>query len=61
MPFLSPAQLEAIEWPGMLRPLVDRYGAVAVYRVGLRALRYPPIWVHAHTEAAAVFEALQAV
>jgi hypothetical protein len=32
------------DWPHLLRPLVAKFGAGAVWEVGLRVLNYPPTW-----------------
>lgn len=34
-----------MEWPGLVRPLVERYGPERVWTVGLTVLGFPPTWV----------------
>jgi hypothetical protein len=43
-----------LNWPAVIRPLVEEYGEEAVREVGILALSYPPEWVHTFKEVAAV-------
>lgn len=50
--------MDVDHWPTMLRPLVREFGAKRVYEKGMEVLGFPPTWVHAAGEIAAMEAAL---
>lgn len=43
-------QIEAWEWPEILRDLVSQFGASAVWDAGLKKLSFPPTWIQTGSE-----------
>lgn len=57
----TPAYLrDAAAWPKLLRPLIDEYGIVQVWEVGLRTCGHPPTWGVEGTALRRLEEAMKA-
>ena len=48
------SRLPVDEWPRLLIPLVQKYGAERVLAAGLQALRFPPQWCRTYKEVMAI-------
>lgn len=56
---MPPALRDISAWPVQLKRLVESCGFENVWSSGLRALGFPPTWIHATHEAELVLAALE--